>query len=406
MDHMKHGRIVLLEGIHPDADTRLEKTGMEIVRVDGSLGKSDLESVLREASMVGIRSRTQLDDELIRNAPNLQAIGCFCIGTNQVDLEAAAGLGIPVFNAPFSNTRSVAELTLAEIVMLMRRIPQRSADMHSGKWRKSAAGSREVRGRTLGIVGYGHIGSQLSILAEAIGMKVIYHDHISKLPLGNAHPARDLEELLSTADVVSLHVPATPATRSMIDAGRLAMMKTGALLINNSRGNVVEIDSLVSVLKNGRLGGAAIDVFPEEPRSGDSAFETPLAGLENVLLTPHIGGNTLEAQASIADEVGEKMVRFACEGSTGTAVNLPTVDLPSRGSGQHRILHFHRNVPGVLGTMHSALAGLGVNINAEYLRSQDDLSYVILDVDPADEGAIRSELEKIPETIRMRIIVD
>ncbi|MBB48075.1 MAG: phosphoglycerate dehydrogenase [Phycisphaerae bacterium] len=406
MDHMKHGRIVLLEGIHPSAETRLEKTGMEIVRVDGSLGKGDLESVLHEATMVGIRSRTQLDDELIRKVPNLQAIGCFCIGTNQVDLEAAAGLGIPVFNAPFSNTRSVAELTLAEIVMLMRRIPQRSADMHSGKWRKSAAGSREVRGRTLGIVGYGHIGSQLSILAEAIGMKVIYHDHISKLPLGNAHPARDLEELLSTADVVSLHVPATPATRNMIDAGRLAMMKPEALLINNSRGNVVEIDSLVSALKNGRLGGAAIDVFPEEPRSGDSAFETPLAGLENVLLTPHIGGNTLEAQASIADEVGEKMVRFACEGSTGTAVNLPTVDLPSRGSGQHRILHFHRNVPGVLGSMHSALAGLGVNINAEYLRSQDDLSYVILDVDPADEGAIRSELEKIPETIRMRIIVD
>lgn len=406
MDHMKHGRIVLLEGIHPTAETRLEKTGMEIVRVDGSLGKGDLEGVLDEATMVGIRSRTQLDHELICNAPNLQAIGCFCIGTNQVDLAAAAGLGIPVFNAPFSNTRSVAELTLAEIVMLMRRIPQRSADMHSGQWRKSAAGSREVRGRTLGIVGYGHIGSQLSILAEAIGMKVIYHDHISKLPLGNAHPARDLEELLATSDVVSLHVPATPETRNMIDAGRLAVMKPGALLINNSRGNVVEIDSLVNSLKEGRLGGAAIDVFPEEPRSGDSPFETPLAGLENVLLTPHIGGNTLEAQASIADEVGEKLVRFACEGSTGTAVNLPTVDLPSRGSGQHRILHFHRNVPGVLGTMHSALAGLGVNINAEYLRSQDDLSYVILDVDPADEGAIRSELEKIPETIRMRIIVD
>ena len=406
MGHMKSGRIVLLEGIHPTAETRLETTGMEIVRIDGSLGTEDLAEILREASMVGIRSRTQLDEDLIRGAPNLQAIGCFCIGTNQVDLEAAAGLGIPVFNAPFSNTRSVAELTLAEIVMLMRRIPQRSADMHSGKWRKSAAGSREVRGRTLGIVGYGHIGSQLSVLAEAIGMKVIYHDHISKLPLGNALPAKDLEELLATSDVVSLHVPATSETRNMIDARRLAVMKPGALLINNSRGNVVEIDSLVSALKDGHLGGAAIDVFPEEPRSGDSPFETPLAGLENVLLTPHIGGNTLEAQASIADEVGEKLVRFASEGSTGTAVNLPTVDLPTRGSGQHRILHFHRNVPGVLGNMHSALAGLGVNINAEYLRSQDDLSYVILDVDPADESAIRSELQKIPETIRMRIIVD
>ena len=406
MSETQHGRIVLLEGIHPSAEARLETTGMEIVRMDGSLEKSELQEVLREATMLGIRSRTRLDEALIRDAPNLQAIGCFCIGTNQVDLACSATLGIPVFNAPFSNTRSVAELTLAEIVMLMRRIPQRSADMHAGRWRKSAAGSREVRGRTLGIIGYGHIGSQLSILAEAIGMRVVYHDHISKLPLGNAHPAKDLDELLATSDVVSLHVPATPATRNMIDAECLARMKPNALLINNSRGDVVEIEALVKAIESGRLGGAAIDVFPEEPRSGNSAFETPLAGLENVLLTPHIGGNTLEAQASIADEVGEKLVRFAREGTTGTAVNLPTVDLPSRGEGQHRILHFHRNVPGVLGKMHSALADLGVNINAEYLQSQGDLSYVILDVDPADENAIRTELEKIPETIRMRIIVD
>ncbi len=406
MGDMRHGRIVLLEGIHPSAEARLEKTGMEIVRMDGSLERTELESVLQNATMLGIRSRTTLDRSLIQQAPELQAIGCFCIGTNQVDLSTSAKLGIPVFNAPFSNTRSVAELTLAEIVMLMRRIPQRSADMHSGKWRKSAAGSREVRGRTLGIIGYGHIGSQLSILAEAIGMKVIYHDIVSKLPLGNAHPAKTLEELLAVSDVVSLHVPATPATRDMIDEGCLRRMKPESLLINNSRGNVVEIDALVNALRGGHLGGAAIDVFPEEPRSGDSPFETPLAGLENVLLTPHIGGNTLEAQAAIADEVGEKLVRFACEGSTGTAVNLPTVDLPSRGEGQHRILHFHHNVPGVLGTMHSALAALGVNINAEYLQSEGDLSYVILDVDPVDVEAIRTELEKIPETIRMRIIVD
>lgn len=406
MREKRHGRIVLLEGIHLSAEARLEKTGMEIVRIDGSLEKNELKSVLEEATMLGIRSRTILDQAMIENAPGLQAIGCFCIGTNQVDLSASAKLGIPVFNAPFSNTRSVAELTLAEIVMLMRRIPQRSADMHSGKWRKSAAGSREVRGRTLGIIGYGHIGSQLSILAEAIGMKVIYHDLISKLPLGNAHPATDLNELLSTSDVVSLHVPATPATRNMINAECLARMKPNALLINNSRGDVVEIDPLVKAIESGHIGGAAIDVFPEEPRTGNSSFETPLAGLENVLLTPHIGGNTLEAQSAIADEVGEKLVRFAREGSTGTAVNLPNVDLPSRGEGQHRILHFHRNVPGVLGTMHSALADLGVNINAEYLQSEGDLSYVILDVDPVDVDAIRNELEKIPETIRMRIIVD
>lgn len=400
------GSIVLLEGIHPAAEEMLSMTGLPLKRIEGAVDHDRLPEVLEGASILGIRSRTQLDETIIQQAQNLIAIGCFCIGTNQVDLEAAASRGVAVFNAPFSNTRSVAELTLAEIIMLMRRIPQRSADMHVGRWQKSVVGSREVRGRTLGIVGYGHIGSQLSILAEGLGMRVVYHDIIEKLPLGNASAMNDLHALLGESDVVSLHVPATAMTAGMIGAAELGAMKDGAFLVNNARGNVVEIDALAKAIESGKLGGAAVDVFPEEPRSGTSEFQSPLRGLDNVLLTPHIGGSTREAQSAIAREVGSKLARFLKEGATGTAVNLPAVDLPPRQENQQRILHFHHNVPGVLSRMHTALAGLGVNINAEYLQSQGELSYVILDVDPIDPDTIKEELNRIPETIRFRIIFD
>ncbi|MAJ47115.1 MAG: D-3-phosphoglycerate dehydrogenase [Planctomycetes bacterium TMED75] len=400
------GSIVLLEGIHPAAEEMLAKTGLPLKRIEGAVDHDRLPEVLEGASILGIRSRTQLDETIIQRAENLVAIGCFCIGTNQVDLEAAARRGVAVFNAPFSNTRSVAELTIAEIIMLMRRIPQRSSDMHVGRWQKSVVGSREVRGRTLGIVGYGHIGSQLSILAEGLGMRVVYHDIIEKLPLGNAIARDDLHALLSESDVVSLHVPATAMTAGMMGAAELEAMKDGAFLVNNARGNVVDIDALAKAVESGKLGGAAVDVFPEEPRSGTSEFQSPLRGLENVLLTPHIGGSTREAQSAIAREVGTKLARYLKEGATGTAVNLPAVDLPPRQENQQRILHFHHNVPGVLSRMHTALAGLGVNINAEYLQSQGELSYVILDVDPIDPETIHQELKRIPETIRFRTISD
>lgn len=398
------GSTVLLEGIHEAADRGLERIGLPVRRHPGSLEERSLHEAAADAVVLGIRSRTRIDRAFLEAAPRLNAIGCFCIGTNQVDLEAAAERGIAVFNAPFSNTRSVAELTLAELVMLLRRIPERNADMHAGRWRKSATGSREVRGRTLGIVGYGHIGTQLSVLAESLGMQVLYHDVVGKLPIGNARSAGGLDELLAASDVVSLHVPATAATRGMIGADQLATMRPGAFLINNARGDVVDLEALAEALDRGHLAGAAVDVFPVEPRSGEAGFECPLLGRPNVILTPHIGGNTLEAQAAIGEEVSGKLARFMLEGATGTAVNLPNVDLPARRPGQLRILHFHRNVPGVLGRMHGVLAELEVNISAEYLQSDGDLSYVILDVEPLAVDRVRDEIARIPETIRTRTI--
>lgn len=397
------GPIVLLEGIHADADASLAATRMPIERLENTSNEAIAER-LAVASVLGIRSRTQINESMLDSAPNLCAIGCFCIGTNQVDLRAAAKRGIPVFNAPFSNTRSVAELTLAEIIMLTRRIPQRNADMHAGRWHKSATGAREVRGRTLGIIGYGHIGSQLSILAESLGMQVVFHDIVPKLPLGTARAMPSLNALLAESDIVSLHVPATPLTNLMFGAEQIAHMKPGAIVINNARGNVVDLDALHAAISDERIGGAAIDVFPEEPDSREAGFQSALAGLPNVLLTPHIGGNTLEAQASIAGEVGNKIAHFLAEGGTGTAVNVPAVDLPLRKEGQHRLLHFHENVPGVLSKMHGVLAELGANINAEYLQSSGELSYVILDVDPIEVERVRERLAALPETIRVRSI--
>ncbi len=395
---------VMLESIHGAADPILTQAGFKIVRHKGSLEGEALESALAVATLIGIRSKTDLRSETLRRHPHLAAIGCFCIGTNQVDLAAAEANGCAVFNSPFSNTRSVAEMTVAEAVCLFRRLFEKSGQLHGGRWDKSAANSHEVRGRTLGIVGYGHIGSQVSVLAESLGMRVIFFDIARKLPLGNAQSRPSLDTLLAEADCVTLHVPETPQTAGMIGARELAKMKPGAMLINNARGSVVDVDALAAALKSGRVGGAAIDVFPSEPASAGDSFRSPLCDCPTAILTPHIGGSTEEAQESIAVEVAEKLVEFWSHGSTESSVNLPQVDLPILREGQLRILHVHRNVPGVLGTMHTLLAKAGININAEYLQSNPRTSYVILDVERFDDHRLLDAVAAMPATIRMRTV--
>ena len=405
--------VVLLEGVHPDGEQLVTAEGFSVRTEKGALQGEDLARALAGAHVLGIRSKTQLTAEVLAAAPRLLTVGCFCIGTNQVALDAAAAAGVPVFNAPFSNTRSVAELTIAEVIMLGRRTFERSYAMHQGKWVKSAARSHEVRGKTLGIVGYGHIGSQVSVLAEAMGMRVAYYDLLPKLPLGNAVPCESLGELLAQSDFVTLHVPATAATEGMIGPAELAAMKTGAHLINNARGGVVDLGALAAELKQGRLGGAALDVFPEEPVGKEAAFESPLLGLGNVILTPHIGGSTLEAQAAIGREVAGKLLKFVNNGSTTGAVNAPEVELPAQDRGTnagdaelrpHRILHFHRNVPGVLTQINAAISELGVNVCSQHLETRGEVGYVVLDVDPSNANELRAVMDTIPETIRTRIL--
>lgn len=396
--------VLLLENIQATAADEFAQRGHHVARHQHALDETALREQLAETHILGIRSKTTISPALLDAAPDLIAIGCFCIGTNQVDLKQAGARGVAVFNAPFSNTRSVAELTIAEIIALHRRLGDKSMAMHKGQWDKTAAHAHEVRGRTLGIVGYGHIGSQLSVLAEAIGLRVIYHDIANKLPLGNAAACRSLDELLTRSDVVSLHVPETASTRALIGAAQLARMKRGAMLINNARGSVVDLPALREALASGHLGGAALDVFPAEPANSTGSFECPLAGLPNVILTPHVGGSTEEAQQGIASDVSAKLLRFIEDGSTASAVNVPPVDLPKLRPAQHRILHFHHNVPGVLSKMHRVLADLNVNINAEFLQSNATVSYVILDVDPIAGDAVKSGLSAIPETIRVRTL--
>ena len=396
--------ILLLESIHPAADGVLVDEGLHIARADGSPEGDELVARLATTRMVGIRSKTRLTREIIDQAPHLQGIGCFCIGTNQVDLVAAAEHGIAVFNSPFSNTRSVAEMTLAEIIALHRRLFDRSMRLHNGRWDKSATAAHEVRGRTLGIVGYGHIGSQISVLAESLGMRVVYHDILPVMPMGNARACRDLDELLDRSDIVTLHVPETESTRHLIGAAQLQRMKPTAALINNARGSVVDLAALRDALQAGTIAGAAIDVYPEEPRSNMVEFDCPLAGLDNVILTPHIGGSTEEAQEQIAAEVAVKIARFDATGTTTASVNVPEVELPIRPADQVRILHFHRNVPGVLSKMHSIIAEHEVNITAEYLRTTGDLSYVIMDCGRLKGTDALQRLESLDETIRMRVL--
>lgn len=400
--------VLLLENVHTRGTSMFADDGFHVETLPGSPNPGDLPKLLAGAHVLGLRSKTELTAELVAAAPKLLAVGCFCIGTDQVDLTATASRGIPVFNSPFCNTRSVAELTIAEIISLYRQLLPKSAAMHLGQWDKSAAGSHEIRGKTLGLVGYGHIGSQVSVLAEAMGMRVLYHDIVPKMPMGNARQVKTLAELLPQIDVLSLHVPATDATDGMIGTGELLAMKKGSFLINNARGRVVDIPALAHAIKSGHLGGAALDVFPKEPSGKNEAFSSEMQGLANVILTPHVGGSTAEAQESIAEDVAAKLLAFVNKGSTTGSVNVPQVELPEQSAAErsrtHRILHFHRNVPGVLSKMHRLIAELGANITAEYLRTTPEIGYVVLDVDPTDAEPILAGLRGIPETIRVRVL--
>lgn len=397
-------RFLLLEGVHNNALTVLKNSGYHNIEyLTHALDQDELIDKIKDAHFIGIRSRTQLTYDVLQHAKKLVAIGCFCIGTNQVDLNAARELGIVVFNAPYSNTRSVAELVLAETIMLYRGIPEKNATVHQGGWNKSAKNSHEVRGKTMGIVGYGSIGSQLSVLAESLGMKVIYHDIITKLPLGNALQVSSLNELLNQADVVSLHVPDTPSTRNMMTAKEFAQMKDGSYFINAARGTCVDIEALADVLDSGKILGAAVDVFPKEPKSTEEEFESPLRRFDNVILTPHIGGSTQEAQANIGLEVAEKLVSYSDTGKTTTAVNFPEVNIPFK-EGTHRLLHIHQNVPGVLSQINSLFAQAGINILAQSLMTQDNVGYLMMDVDDNNSDKALQMLQEVKETIRVRVL--
>ena len=397
-------KILLLEGVHQSAVDVLERAGYTNIEYHkASLGDEALLESIKDAHFVGLRSRTQLTAEVLKRAEKLIAIGCFCIGTNQVDLATAESLGIPVFNAPFSNTRSVAELVIGEIIMLMRGIPERNAIAHRGGWMKTAAGSYEVRGKTLGVIGYGHIGTQLGILAETLGMRVVFFDIEDKLPLGNALQIHSMEQLLAQADVVSLHVPETPQTKNMIGAAEFAAMRKGSIFINASRGTVVDIDALAIALKERHLAGAAIDVFPIEPQSNDDEFITPLRGLDNVLLTPHIGGSTAEAQENIGIEVAGKLAKYSDNGSTVSAVNFPEVSLPMH-KGTSRLLHIHQNRPGVLIKINQAFSEKGINIAAQYLQTTAEIGYVVMEVDTNQAEEALVELKAIEGTLRTRVL--
>jgi D-3-phosphoglycerate dehydrogenase len=399
-------KIVLLEGIHASAVEAFNAVGYsQIEHHDRALPRAELLEAIGDAHVIGLRSRTQLDAEVIAHTRRLLAVGCFCIGTNQVDLHQTRELGVPVFNAPYSNTRSVAELVIAEAILLMRRVPERNAQCHRGGWAKSAEGSFEVRGKTLGIVGYGHIGTQVGVLAESLGMHVLFHDIEPKLALGNATPAQDLEDLLAHSDVVTLHVPQTPATAGMIGNTEITRMRRGAMLINASRGNVVDIEALAAALSNQHLAGAAVDVFPREPKSRDEEFQSPLREFDNVLLTPHVGGSTHEAQINIGTEVATKLIRYSDNGSTLSAVNFPEVSLPEH-AGSRRLLHIHHNVPGVLSRINDVFSQNAVNINGQHLQTDGEIGYVVIDVSASEEqsDSLREQLSAIPGTVRTRLL--
>jgi D-3-phosphoglycerate dehydrogenase len=397
-------RILLLEGVHQSAIDTLTKAGYTNIEYHkGSLPESELVEKVKEAHFIGIRSRTQLTAAVFAAADKLVAVGCFCIGTNQVDLGAAAEKGVAVFNAPFSNTRSVAELVLAEAILLLRGIPEKNAACHRGGWLKTAANSHEIRGKTLGIVGYGSIGTQLGVLAEGLGMNVQFYDIVTKLPMGNASQVGSMTELLQSSDVVTLHVPETVSTKWMMGAEQFARMKPGAVFINAARGTVVDIDALAATLADKKMLGAAIDVFPVEPRSNDEEFISPLREFDNVILTPHVGGSTEEAQVNIGIEVAEKLATYSDIGTSLSAVNFPEVSLPAHPSA-HRILHIHHNIPGVMSEINRIFSENDINIIGQYLQTRDSIGYVVIDV--GQDGSLKA-LDKVLEvkgTIRARIL--
>ncbi|WP_349568703.1 phosphoglycerate dehydrogenase [Azotobacter salinestris] len=397
-------RFLLLEGVHQTALDTLKAAGYtNIEYLTGSLPEDQLKEKIADAHFIGIRSRTQLTEEVFDCAKKLVAVGCFCIGTNQVDLEAARERGIAVFNAPFSNTRSVAELVLAEAILLLRGIPEKNAVCHRGGWLKSASNSYEIRGKKLGIVGYGSIGTQLSVLAESLGMQVLFYDVVTKLPLGNATQVGNLYDLLGQADIVTLHVPETAATKWMIGEKEIRAMKKGAILLNAARGTVVEIDALAAAIQDKHLNGAAIDVFPVEPRSNNDEFVSPLRGLDNVILTPHVGGSTMEAQANIGSEVAEKLVKYSDNGTSVSSVNFPEVALPSH-PGKHRLLHIHKNVPGVMSEINKVFAENGINISGQFLQTNEKVGYVVIDVDAEYSEMALEKLQQVNGTIRSRVL--
>tara|TARA_R110001583_G_scaffold2296_13_gene16975 strand:- start:2145 stop:3395 length:1251 start_codon:yes stop_codon:yes gene_type:complete len=402
-------KILLLEGVHKSALEELNAKGYSNIEyIKTSLSNDDLIAKIASVHFIGLRSRTQLTEEVLSHAKKLVAIGCFCIGTNQVNIKAAQKLGIPVFNAPFSNTRSVAELVLGETLLLLRGIPEKSAKAHRGQWLKSAVGSFEARGKTLGIIGYGHIGTQLGILAETLGMRVRFFDIETKLPLGNASQSPSLTALLGEADVVSLHVPETPQTQDMIGAAEFSAMKTGAIFINASRGTVVDIDALAQALSDKKIAGAAIDVFPVEPKGNDDEFISPLRGFDNVILTPHIGGSTKEAQENIGLEVASKLAKYSDNGSSLSAVNFPEVSLPEHTlpgqRGISRLLHIHHNQPGVLTKINQAFAQNNINIAAQYLQTDAQIGYVVIDIESSNSVQALKALKAIDGTIKARIL--
>lgn len=397
-------KILLLEGLHQSAVDTLESNGYNNIEyIKTSLSEDELIKKIADVHFIGIRSRTQLTAKVIDAAQKLVAVGCFCIGTNQVDLDATQARGIPVFNAPFSNTRSVAELALGQIILLLRGIPSKNAKAHRGEWQKSAVDSYEARGKTLGIIGYGHIGTQLSILAEHLGMRVQFYDIEDKLVLGNSTQVKTLNQLLKTSDVISLHVPETPETQNMIGTKQLAMMKDGAILMNAARGTVIDIDALAEALESGKLNGAAIDVFPVEPKSNNEEFISPLRKFDNVILTPHVGGSTQEAQQNIGVEVAGKLAKYSDNGSTLSAVNFPEVSLPEH-TDRSRLLHIHINAPGVLTQINQAFAAQNINIAAQYLQTSENIGYVVIDVETDDADEAFVQLTKIDGTIKTRIL--
>ena len=397
-------KFLLLEGLHPSSVETLQAAGYtNIDQRTTALSGEELLEAISDAHFVGIRSRTQLSDEVFSAAKKLIGVGCFCIGTNQVDLAAASRHGVVVFNAPYSNTRSVAELVIAEAIMLMRGIPAKNAAAHRGEWQKSAANAHEVRGKVLAVVGYGNIGSQVSVLAESLGMQVRFYDTVSKLPLGNAEQVRDLHKLLSSADIVTLHVPDTAGSRNMFGAKELAAMKPGAMLINAARGQVIDIEALTAALQSGHVGGAAIDVFPTEPKGNSEEFVSPLRAFDNVILTPHIGGSTQEAQANIGLEVAEKLATYSDSGTTTSAVNFPQVALPAQ-SDRHRLLHVHSNTPGVMTAINQILTEYDLNIAAQYLQTEGDVGYVVVDIDGEYSDAAIAALKSVTGTVRCRVL--